>query len=132
MRLQDIADMKDYLENRCYCPYEIYDLSGFFFQIFKPDTECEFLASGKRNSINGTFVTAKPDDNSPLQIIYIEHENGIVNYCVRVDATENNKKQFVQFLAGEIEKMDIDEYSDTKTQETLNEIMSVADAVMIS
>lgn len=29
MKLKDIADMKDYLETRCYCPYEIYDTSGF-------------------------------------------------------------------------------------------------------
>lgn len=43
MQLQDIADMKDYLENRCYCPYEIYDITGFFFQIFKPETECTFF-----------------------------------------------------------------------------------------
>ena len=30
MKLKDIADMNDYLENRCYCPYEIYDMTGFF------------------------------------------------------------------------------------------------------
>ena len=24
MKLKDVADMEDYLENRCYCPGEIY------------------------------------------------------------------------------------------------------------
>lgn len=31
MKLEDIADIKDYLETRCYNPHEIYDLSGFFY-----------------------------------------------------------------------------------------------------
>jgi hypothetical protein len=33
MKLKDIADMEDYLENRCYCPYEIYDMTGFFLTV---------------------------------------------------------------------------------------------------
>ena len=60
MKLKDIADMKEYLENRCYCPYEIYDLTGFFFNCFEPDVECELLAEGERGGIHGSFVLAKP------------------------------------------------------------------------
>lgn len=128
MKLKDIADMEDYLENRCYCPHEIYDISGFFFICFEPDTECELLAEGERGFIHGTFVMAKPSRGS-LQIIYIEHKDGYVESCIRLDATENNKEQIVKFLNGEIEKMNIDEYADTKTEESLKEIFSVADAV---
>lgn len=46
-----------------------------------------------------------------------------------MDATENNKNQIVAFLNGDIEKMHIDEYADTKTDESLKEIFSIADAV---
>lgn len=60
MKLRDIADMKEYLENRCYYPYEIYDISGFFFKCFTPDIECEVLTEGERGEIRGTFVLAKP------------------------------------------------------------------------
>ena len=131
MKLKDIADMEDYLENRCYCPYEIYDISGFFFNYFKPDVECELLIEGKRGSIYGTFVIAKPSypNEGSLQIIYIEHKDGYVDSCIRIDATENNKEQILKFLNGEIEKMHIDEYPDTKTEESLKEIFSIADAV---
>ena len=133
MKLQDIADMKDYLENRCYCPYEIYDMTGFFFNCFKPDVECELLAEGERGEVHGTFVLCKPSqfNEDSLQIVYIEHSNGLVESCIRLDATENNKNQIIQFLNGDIEKMHIDEYADTKTEESLREIMSIADAVMI-
>ena len=131
MKLQDIADMKDYLENRCYCPYEIYDMSGFFFQLFKPEADCVVFAEGKCGAINGTFVFAKEDTNSKMQIIYIEHENNVVNDCVRFDATKNNVDQILKFMSGEIEKMSFDEYKDTNTAESLKEIFSLADAIMI-
>lgn len=39
-KLSDIADMDDYLENRCYCPYEIYDMSGLWYK----DSVSEVLA----------------------------------------------------------------------------------------
>ncbi len=129
MKLQDIGDMKEYLENRCYCPYEIYDSSGFFFNCFEPDTECELLVEGERGSIHGSFVLAKPSSNK-LQIIYINHKDGFVEDCVRFDATENNKSQVVKFMNGEIDMMNMDEYADTKTEETLNKILDVCDAVM--
>lgn len=131
MKLQDIADMKDYLENRCYCPYEIYDMTGFFFQLFKPETECTVFAKGERGLVHGTFVFAKADVNSKMQIIYIEHENNVVNDCVRLDATKNNVDQILKFMSGEIEKMSFDEYKDTNTAESLEEIFSLADAIMI-
>ena len=131
MKLQDIADMKDYLENRCYCPYEIYDMTGFFFQLFKPETECVVFAKGERGAIHGTFVFAKESDDSKLQIIYIEHTDNVVDSCVRFDATENNINQILKFMRGEIDKMSIDEYDDTKTEESLNEIFSLADAIMM-
>ena len=131
MKLQDIADMKEYLENRCYCPYEIYDMTGFFFDWFKPETECEVLVEGKRNSIHGTFVLAKSDNNSKLQIIYIEHTDYVVDSCVRFDATKNNVEQVLKFMRGEIDKMSFDEYADTKTVENLDELLSLADAIMI-
>lgn len=133
MKLQDIADMKDYLENRCYCPYEIYDMTGFFFNCFKPDTDCTILVEGKRGAIHGTFVFAKPYqfNEGSLQIIYIEHTNNIVDSCIRLDATENNVEQILKFMHGEIDKMSFDEYKDTNTAESLKELLSLADAIMV-
>lgn len=34
-----------------------------------------------------------------------------------------------EFLNGEIDKMNIDEYDDTNTEESLKEIFSIADAI---
>ena len=104
MKLQDIADMKEYLEDRCYCPYEIYDMSGFFFRIFKPETECSVLTEGERGAVHGTFVYAKEKDETPVEILYIEHDGEKVDSCVRLDATDNNINQILMFMSGQIEK----------------------------
>lgn len=131
MQLKDIADMTDYLENRCYCPYEIYDMTGFFYKLFYPDTECELLFSGSRGAIHGVFVTATSEYNRE-EIIYIEITDDKVDSCIRLDNTENNREQIERFMNGQIDKMSIDEYESTKTKESLENIMSVADAICIS
>ena len=50
---------------------------------------------------------------------------------MRIDATENNRKQVIDFMNGNINSMLFDEYISTKTKEKLDEIFSIADAVMI-
>lgn len=136
MKLKDIADMKDYLETRCYCPYEIYDTSGFFYELFYPDTECTLLISGSMGKIHGAFVVAKPertgDYKSKEQIIYIEITDNMVDDCVRIDNTQNNRGQIEKFMNGEISKMAFDEYDDNNTSESLNEVLSLADAICVS
>lgn len=131
MTLSDIADMDDYLENRCYYPYEIYDMSGFFFQIFKPETECRCLITGERGAIHGMFVIAKENYDALEQIIYIEITGNNVDSCVRIDATENNIEQVLKFMNGKIEKMTFDEFKKGATAKSLEEIFKVADAIMV-
>ena len=62
MTLENIKGMTEYLENDCYCPYEIYDTSGFFYQLFKPETPCELLAESKYGEHCLIFVAARPSD----------------------------------------------------------------------
>lgn len=131
MTLSDIADMTEYLENRCYCPYEIYDMSGFFFQTFKPETECRHLIAGEMGSIHGVFVIAKANPKALEQIIYIEITGNNVDDCVRFDATENNIEQVLKFMNGELEKMVLDEFDKGATAKSLEEIFEVADAIMV-
>lgn len=136
MKLKDIADMTDYLENRCYCPHEIYDMTGFFYELFYPETECTFLISGSRDVIHGVFVIAKPERTgdyiSREQIIYIEITDSKVDSCIRLDNTQNNREQIEKFMNGEISKMTFDEYDGNNTSESLNEVLSLADAICVS
>lgn len=132
MKLKDIADMQDYLEHRCYCPGEIYDMSGFFYQVFSPEADCLLMAEGNKGAIHGKFVIAiSTHKDAKSQIIYIEIEDDKVHSCVRLDATENNISQIMQFMRGEIKKMVFDEYKETDTAKALDEILSIADAIMI-
>ena len=136
MKLKDIADMTDYLENRCYCHHEIYDMTGIFYELFFPETECTLLISGSKGGIHGVFVIAKPertgDYKSREQIIYIEITDNKVDSCIRLDNTQNNREQIQKFMNGEIDMMLFDEYKVGSTQKNIEEIMSVADAICVS
>lgn len=125
MKLKDIPDMERYLEEDCYCPGEIYDMSGFFYRVYHGDDECEVLYEGEKGAINGVFVQV---DN---QIIYIEKTPEMVEHCVRIDATDHNKEEIGKFLRGEIDKMSIDEFEEGETERQVEKILSIADAVMV-
>ena len=127
MKLKDIADMEDYLNDRCYCPCEIYDLSGFFYEIYEPDTECELLSLRDEDAF--VVVTNK---YGKQEIIFIYLTDGKVDDCVRFDNTENNRKQVSDYVSGEIDTMHIDEYPETKTQESVEELLHCADFVCVS
>ena len=130
LTLGDIADMEEYLAHRCYCPGEIYDLTGIFFQNFKPETECKHLIAGEKGNIHGVFVIAKANPTVSEQIIYIETTGNNVDSCVRFDATENNISQVLRFMNGEIESMTIDEYNPGESRRAIDDILKNADAIM--
>ena len=125
MKLRDIGDMERYLAEDCYCPGEIYDMSGFFFRVYHPEDECTALYEGEKGAIHGLFVLV---DN---QIVYIEKTAGKVDSCVRIDATEHNYQEIGKFMRGEIDKMNFDEFHDGETAHELEKIMNIADAVML-
>lgn len=95
MQLKNIANMEKFLKEDCYCPGEIYDVSGFFFQVFNADEECKLLANGKSKHNDETITCVICKD----QIInfWINSENEIVS-AERYDATENNIKQMMRSI----------------------------------
>lgn len=130
MLLKDVHDdIERYLENDCYCPGEIYDVSGFFFQLFKADEECKEISRGAdyRN----------PDDT----VITVVCRNQLINFWVRddkimeaerYDATAHNIRIMPGVIAGTIKGAQIDEFKQGETAKSLNEILSMADAVLMS
>lgn len=75
MKLMDVhKDVKDYLETRCYCPYEVYDDTGLFYRLFHPEQECEIVCM-----CDDMFaVTAKPfkNESNPDEVVlfYLKEE----------------------------------------------------------
>ena len=129
MRLRDIPDFEDYLENRCYCPHEIYDDSGFFFNLFYPDQEC--IPLGQYDAHGGTFKYVIADDEYGIaQILAIYIEGGKVVDCVRFDATKHNIDQVRQRMRGDINCITVDEYPNRNLRRSLEELLSIVDFVI--
>lgn len=132
MKLGDIPDMARYLDEDCYCPGEIYSPDGFFFQVFRPESECTVIAE----TDGRIAVVAKSNDKSEPQAIIFwrdDQENqGRIIAAQRVDATENNigiLRAIVQ--GGKPDGRKIDEYEPGSTAKGLAEVMSLANAVII-
>lgn len=120
--------MEKYLREDCYCPGEIYDMSGFFYQVFKPDEECKLLTNGK--SKDGDTVTCVICRNQIINF-WVNSENEIVS-AERYDATENNIKQIIDYWKGNSKTVILDEFEEGHTSKSLAEIMKYATAILVS
>lgn len=130
MLLKEIHDdVERYLEHDCYCPGEIYDASGFFFQVFKADEECKELYRG---------VDFRYPDETIITVICRDQ---LINFWVkedkiveaeRYDATKNNIRIMPFAIAGVLSPEEkLDEFKPESTARNLNEILSMADAVLM-
>ena len=124
-KLGDIKDMERYLQEDCYCPGEIYSPDGFFFKIFNVDDDCKVIEENEGKIavvVRDQAIIFWRDGDVPGRIIAAQ----------RIDATENNIGILKSVVRGE--KPDgrkIDEFKPGSKKRALNEVMSIADAVMI-
>lgn len=132
MKLREIPDMERYLKHDCYCPGEIYDISGFFYQVYEPEDECLILEQNE----DVTVILADLEGNSP-QAIYIWHDDpeqpGKIIDTQRVDGTKNNIEMLKSIANGQsVDGRKFDEFRPGSTEKALDEVMSLCDAVMFS
>lgn len=121
-KLGDIPDMERYLREDCYCPGEIYDTSGFFYKVFKPEDEFRLIAESDE------MVAVTCGD----QAIMFWREDGKIVDAQRVDATGNNVGILRSIVAGE--KPDgrkLDEFEPGRTQKAVDKVMGISDAIMV-
>lgn len=128
MKLKDILNMEEYLQNDCYCPNEIYDGGGFFYQLFYADDECKLLGKTKHDSqyYKDCYIVLCKD-----QIIAFGFdENEKINFAERYDATENNIKLFKSVIEDNYNGMKLDVFDKEKTKKSYQELFSLADMIM--
>ena len=139
MKIKELhKDIERYLNNDCYCPNEIYSFDGFGYQCFYEDQECEKIGEAHLEDTECVSCIAHPfnDKKQKLQVI-IFWLNGEKCYdAIRYDATENNidltkiiLTKGVKFFKSTGRKFD--EYIKGYTAKTLEEILSIADAIML-
>lgn len=132
MKIRDVhPDMERYLHEDCYCPYEVYDPTGFFFDLFYPDYDC--LPVKQANDVSIVIAHGFHDkDKKRPQCLYVQYEDGKVLDVTRVDATDNNIDLLKHFADGEpCEGRMLDEFVKGSTAKSLSEMLSWCDAVII-
>ena len=126
MQLKDIANMEEYLENDCYCPGEIYDSTGFFFQVFDVEDSCNILIKGSFKNEDVTAVLCKN------QIILFWIDNQKIFDAMRYDATEHNVSETILVLSGKkpiAENME--SFDNGAKEKDLKDLLSIADAIIV-
>lgn len=130
-RLGDIEDMERFLTEDCYCPGEIYDITGFFYQVFSVNDECVLIEQSDRM----TAVVATSKHKSRPQAIMFWHDDdetpGRIVAAQRVDATENNigiLRSIVNCESTNGRK--IDEFDPGSTAKSLKKIVRISDLVI--
>lgn len=128
-------DVKRYLEHDCYCPGEIYDVSGFWAMVYKESDKCTVIENdGKKTAV----IMATPEEYKQIVCLWYDNDDGdneenhILN-MQRVDATENNIKVIHKYFAGTIEKGidEFDEFIPGEGQKSLEKLLSFSSAFII-
>lgn len=137
MKLKEVhKDMERYLEFDCYCPNEIYDMSGFFYQLFEPIEECYLLGISKggnnryfKDGYSGIYVIS----NKQIIEFSLEHETDKICGAVRMDATENNIKIFKEIIeTGKVpSEAKLDKFEDNHSDKDLKKILGMCDCVIM-
>ena len=133
MKLGDIHDMERYLSEDCYCPGEIYDISGFFFEIFEADDECALIAESE--GMTAVVAKSSMSDNLKPQAIMFWHDDddmpGRIIAAQRIDATENNIGILRSIVNGEKpDERKIDEFDPGSTAKSLKELARISNLVI--
>lgn len=131
MKLKDIADMEEYLEHRCYCPHEVYEMNCIFYNIFYPDQDCAFIGSYREGQDTFVYVTAT-NEYGIDKILAVVINGGVVYDCTMFDATEHNIDQIKKRANGEIKSISYDYYKDNSPVKKMKDILTVVDAVVTS
>ena len=121
-------DIERYLEEDCYCPNEVYDVSGFFYMLVYADSECELLGKYKYKEQDVLLVATVSDDEIPILLtIWINGDR--VSNMERYDLTEHNIKETKAVLSGKKEKLHLSEFD--KTLKEVHNILKISDAICI-
>ena len=93
IKLKDVhPDIDRYLEHDCYCPNEVYDNSGFTYELFTGETPIKLFHVSDFNSegFSMYYVIAKSSDCYYPQILEIMIDSGKCKNIIRCDVTRNN------------------------------------------
>ena len=134
MKLNEVhADIERYFAEDCYCANEVYSVDGFGYQLVFGDADCKVIGTypSKEDGEEITLViTASGEEHDHPILLNIWHTAEKVTGMERYEYSEENLKNIVRFLKGEIRRFTLTEADELNR--TVAEILSVADAVIVS
>lgn len=128
MKFKDVHhDVERYLAHDCYCPNEIYDVSGFFYMLFPADSECTIIAQNDKKT-----ALLMTDKNNPY-IVILWHEGDTIENAEHLDGTENNLSFAKKYIDDTLVqgKDHIDCFDPDGYNQTMEQMMALCNGVII-
>lgn len=100
----DILNAKEYLQHECYCPNEIYDPTGFGFELFYEDEPCTVIAQS--DDYIAVITRCRMNNISPEQskrIVVFMHDGEDIYDASMVVMSEHNIKEIKRFINHELD-----------------------------
>ena len=134
MKLKDVhRDMGRYLEEGCYCPGEVYDLTGFFYEVFDAEDEIELVE--RSAGMKAVIMSTGQDAERPQAVLFWHDDDerpGMIVDAQRFDATPNNVGLLRAIVRGEQpEQRCIDEFKPGELAKAYREVLGMADTIMV-
>lgn len=120
-------DMENYLKTKCYCPHEVYDTSGIWYELFYPETICKVIYI----DISRMTVIAKGYQSYYPSILHIlvDDDKQIIEAIQRCDVTYNN---IIMFLQDDFVGKSPETYQQIVFETELNELIDSIPEIKIS
>lgn len=128
MKFKDVhPDVERYLAHDCYCPNEIYDVSGFFYLLFPADSECTVIAQNAKK----TALLMESEKNP--YIVMLWHEGDTIENAQHLDGTENNLSFAKKYIEDTLVqgKDHIDCFDPDGYNRTMEQMLSLCNGVII-
>lgn len=138
MLIQDyFKDAEKFFLNDCYCPNEVYDLTGFFYKLYYPDDQFSYVMRIDDVFDDDTVTHVGISRNEFLLVFTYgsESENGVEGTIADMQRVPINKNNYLA-LKDMLMKVPCDEMHeltpDGDSLKSLNKILSMSDAIMVS
>ena len=137
MKINDyFPDSDRFFNCDCYCPNEVYDLTGFSYRLYYPDDQFSYVMKiDDMYEDTGTFVGISRNE---FLVVFVLRENnefnkpvGTIEEMQRIPINKSNYLALRDILRKVPEEDRHDFEPDNDSMESLNKVLSISDAIIL-
>ena len=130
-------DSERFFNYDCYCPNEVYDMSGFFYELYYPNDQFSYVM--KINDMYDDTDTFVGISRNEFLVVFVLRENnefnkpvGTIEGMQRISVNKSNYLALRDIMRKVPEEDRHNFEPDEDSMKSLNKILKISDAIMVS